>query len=589
MDENRPVQEQSNGQPEQPRLRESDVLRDELLFSSERYELLEIMLEKEHISAVHLPIISQNRESLEFPLSYGQQRLWFLDQFEPGNPFYNEPAAVRLKGLLHVSAFEQSLNEVIRRHEILRTTFLVKAGQPVQRIAPTLTLGLPVGDLRSIPANDREAKARELVRQEARHRFDLSRGPLIHVTLLQLDDQDYILVVVMHHIISDGWSMGVLIREVAVLYQAFAMQQPSPLPEPPIQYADFAVWQRQWFQSRAIERQLRYWKQQLKDAPAALDLPTDRPRPSVQTLDGATEMLVLSRYLTAGLKTLSQQEGITLFMTLLAAFQILLSRYTGQTDIVVGSPIANRTHAEIEGLIGFFVNVLALRTDLAGDPTVRELLSRVNTVCLEAYSQQDVPFEQLVEALRPKRELGYTPLFQVMFIHQNTPAATLMAPGLSIQPLAIDSGTAKFDLTLTTFDLPGELVVVFEYNTDLFHSGTIKRMLEHFQSLLTSIVADVDQRISAISLLTSSERQQLLTTWNNTQSDYPANRCINELFDAQVLRTPGAPAVICGQERLTYRDLQQRANQLAHFLQHLGVRPEVRVAICMDRSPALIV
>ncbi|MFQ5794228.1 MAG: condensation domain-containing protein [Candidatus Bipolaricaulia bacterium] len=445
------------------------------------------------------------------PLSFSQERLWFLHQLEPDSPAYNIPLALRFTGPLSVSIAERSLNEIVRHHEVLRTTFSVVDGRPVQVIAPALTLPLPVVDLRELPETERETEVRRLATEEARRPFDLVRGPLLRVTLLRLGEEEYVGLLIMHHIVSDGWSTGVLGRELAALYSAFSTGSPSPLPELPIQYADFARWQRKWLHGEVLETQLAYWKQQLEGAPTALELPTDRPRPAIQTDQGARQPLVLPKSLTEALKTLSQQQGVTLFMMLLAAFNTLLYRYTGQDDIVVGSPIAGRNRVETEGSIGCFINMLGIRTDLSGNPTFRELLSRVREVTLGAYAHQDLPFEKLVEELQPERDLGHTLLFQVTFGLHNVPMPTLELPDLTLSPLEIDRGTAKRDLEFHLWERPEGLRGFLVYNTDLFDAATITRMLEHFQILLEGIVADPEGRISDLPLtLTEAEQQQLL-------------------------------------------------------------------------------
>jgi non-ribosomal peptide synthetase component F len=364
-------------------------------------------------------------------LSFAQARLWFLEQLEPGNFAYNIPAGVRLTGSLHVMALKQSLNEIVRRHEALRTSFTTVNGEAVQVITQTSTLLLPIVNLSELPQAEQQAEVERLATAAAQGSFDLAQGPLLRATLLQLNETEHILLLTMHHIVSDGWSMGVFIRELAALYCAFSNEKPSPLPELPIQYADFAHWQRQWLQGEVLEEQLSYWKQQLNNAPPVLELPTDRPRPPIQSYQGAIASLVLCESLSQKLKFLSQRSGVTLFMILLAAFQTLLYRYTGQSDICIGSPIANRNRSETEGLIGFFVNTLVLRTDLSGNPSFQELLGRVREVALGAYAHQDLPFEQLVEALQPERSLSHQPLFQVMFILQNSPMPSLELPGLT--------------------------------------------------------------------------------------------------------------------------------------------------------------
>ena len=529
------------------------------------------------------------KETFVIPTSFAQQRLWIIDQLEPGITAYNISVARLLKGRLSVSVLERSLNEIVRRHEVLRTSIATLDGKPVQVIAPKLTLTVPAIELSELPEAEQKLEVQRLAREEAQRPFDLARGPLLRASLLRLGDQEHVLLLTMHHIVSDGWSVGVLFRELAALYAAFSQGQPSPLHELSIQYADYALWQREWLQGEEMERQLAYWRRQLAGAPAVLELLTDRPRPAMQSFRGAKQSLVLPKDLTARLKDLSRREGVTLFMTLLAAFQTLLSRYTGQADILVGSPIANRNREEIEGLIGFFVNTLVLRTDLSGDPTFRELLGRVSEVALGAYAHQDLPFEKLVEGVQPERSLSHTPLFQVMFILQNAPRQALELPDLRLSPLAVESGTSKFDVTLSMVERADGLTASWEYNTDLFEAATAARMLRHFQTLLEGILADPEQRLSRLPLLTEAERRQLLVEWNNTRADYPQHQAIHRLFEAQVERTPDAMAVAFEDRQLTYRELNARANQLAHHLRKLGVGPEVLVGICLERSLEMVV
>jgi amino acid adenylation domain-containing protein/non-ribosomal peptide synthase protein (TIGR01720 family) len=523
------------------------------------------------------------------PLSYAQQRLWFLEQLEPSRAVYNLPLAWGFTGILNVSALQQSLGEMARRHEILRTTFLSVGGQPMQVIAPDLSLPLPVVDLSTSPATAREAAVQRLATEEAQRPFDLARGPLMRATLLRLSDEDHVLLLTLHHIIFDGWSAEVFWREVVTRYTTICTAQPSSVPVLPLQYADFAVWQCHWLQGEALEAQLAYWKRQLGDTLPVLELPTDRPRPPIQTFQGARQALRLSASLTAALKALSQQEGATLFMTLIAAFQTLLCRYTGQTDLVVGTPIAGRRRAETESLLGFFVNTLVLRTDLRGNPRFRELLGRVREVTLGAYDHQDLPFEKLVEALQPVRDLSRNPLVQVMVVLQQSPPQARELPGLTVRPVAVDCGTAKFELTLSLQNTEQGLLATVEYNTDLFDHATITRMLGHFQTLLEGMIADPQQRLADLPLLTTAERQQLLVEWNNTTTDSPQDTCLHELFEAQVERTPNTIAVVCNGQQLTYSSLNRRANQLAHYLRALGVGPEVCVGLCMERSLEMVV
>jgi len=524
----------------------------------------------------------------DLPLSFAQQRLWFIDQLEPGNSAYNFPAAVRLKGPLNLAALERSVNEIVKRHEALRTTFTTVDGRPAQVIAPTLIVRSPIVSLRELPESEREAEVRRLAIEEAQRPFDLAQGPLLRVTLLRLAEEEHVGLLTMHHIVSDGWSTGILIREMAVLYEAFVGGRSSPLPELPIQYADFAHWQRQWLQGEVLETQLAYWKRQLLGA-SPFELPTDHLRPAVQTFRGSRQSSLLPRNIGEGLKALSRQEGVTLFMTLLAAFKILLHRYTDQNDLIVGTPIANRHRLEIEGLIGFFVNTLVMRTDLSGNPTFRELLRRVREVCLGAYAHQDLPFERLVEELHLERNLGRNPLFQVMFVLQNAPLQRIGLPGLSLSPVEIDSGTAHFDLTLHIADTEQGLIATFAYNKDLFEDATIVRMLGHLRTLLEAVVANPEGRLSDLTLLCEAERQQLLVGWNEVKIDYPKDLCIQQLFEAQAERTPDAIAIVFGHEQLTYAELNRRANRIAHHVQALGVGPEMPVAICLEPSTDMIV
>ncbi len=533
------------------------------------------------------PILPVPRNG-DLPLSFSQQRLWFIDQLEPGNSAYNFPAAIRLKGPLNLVALEQSINEIIKRHEALRTTFTTVDGRPAQVIAPTLTVGLPVVNLQELPESEREAEVGRLAIEEAQRPFNLARGPLLRVTLLRLGEEEHVGLLTMHHIVSDGWSTGILVREMAVLYEAFSGGRSSPLPELAIQYADFAYWQRQWLQGEVLETQLSYWKRQLLGA-SPLELPADHLRPAVQTFRGSLKSMLLPRNTGDGLKVLSREQGITLFMTLLAAFKILLHRYTDQNDIIVGTPIANRNRLEIEGLIGFFVNTLVMRTDLSGNPTFLELSRRVREVCLGAYAHQDLPFERLVEELHLERNLGRNPLFGVMFVLQNKSLQPIGLPGLTLSPVEIDSGTAHFDLTLHIADTEQGLIATLAYNKDLFEAATITRMLGHFRNLLQAVVANPERRLSDLPILGETERQQLLVQWNDTKPDYPTDLSIQQLFELQAERTPDAIAVVFEHERLTYAELNRRSNQLARRLQALGVGPEIPVGICLEPSAEMVV
>lgn len=557
--------------------------------SAAKQTLLEKRLRGELPGNSRPEIIARRSEQSTAPLSFAQQRLWFLNQLEPGSAAYNLPRAIHLTGLLNTAALEQSFKEIVQRHEALRTTFETVDGQPIQMIAPAFALTLPVVNLRELSASEREEKVRQLASEEAQRPFSLNKGPLLRLTLLQLSQVEHIVLLTLHHIVSDAWSTGVLVQEMAALYEAFVSGKSSPLPELPIQYADFASWQRQRLQGKGLESQLAYWRQQLDGDLPVLQVPTDRPRLAVQTSRGARQSLVVPQELTEALKLLSQKAGATLFITLLAAFKTLLHRYTGQEDILIGSPIANRSRVEIEGLIGFFVNTLVLRSDLSGNPSFRELLGRVREVCLGAYAHQDLPFEVLVEKLQPERSLSRNPLFQVMFALHNAAVPTLKLSGLTLSSLKVETGTTQLDLSLDMVETEQGLNASVEYNTDLFEAVTITRMLEHFQILLAGIVANPNQRLSDLPLLTQVERQKLLVEWNTIPLDDPNYQCIHELFEAQVTRSPDAVAVASEDKQLTYWELNTRANQLAHHLQSLGVGPEAPVGICVERSLEMVV
>ncbi|NDJ21054.1 amino acid adenylation domain-containing protein [Nostoc sp. B(2019)] len=537
-----------------------------------------------------IPSVSLTQvQKAEYSQSFAQQRLWFLDRLEPGNPVYNISLAINLKGQLEVTLLEQSLNEIIRRHETLRTTFTTVNGEPVQVIAPSLKLSLSIVNCQKNVELQGDLAVRQLLTQASQQPFDLIQGPLLRAKLLRLAQQEHILLLEMHHIISDGRSVEIFLQEIALLYKAFLTKSSSPLPSISIQYKDFAHWQRQWLQGEILQTQLSYWKQQLEGIPAALQLPTDRPRPTVQTSHGAQQSIELSETVIEQLKAIARQKSITLFMLLLAAFQTFLYRYTGQDDIAVGSAIANRNRDEIKGLIGFFVNTLVLRTDMSGDPTFDELLTRVKKVALGAYTHQDLPFDQLVEALQPERDTSRTPLFQVMFNVQDYSQLPEM-PGLTLSLLKIETKTAQFDLSLSIDILEKEVMASFEYNTDLFDAATITKMLRHFQNLLSSITANPQARLSNLPLLSTTDRQELLELCTN-KSQIPNSQleCIHQQFEAQVERTPNAVAVVFQNQHLTYKQLNQRANQLAHYLKTLGVKPEVLVGICIERSLEMVV
>ncbi len=457
-------------------------------------------------------------------------------------------------------------------------------GVAVQQIAPDLHIPIWV-----IPASDLEMPLSSWLAQAAQQPFDLEVGPLLRVTLVRINDETSVLALTIHHIISDGWSMGVFVRELTSLYDAYQQGKPSPLPPLPLQYADYTLWQRQWLQGEILESQLSYWRRQLAGAPALLDLPTDHPRPAVQTFRGRTYTMTLPLDLSQRINALAQQQGGTLFMILLTAFQVLLYRYSGQPDIVVGTPIANRQRAELEALIGFFTNTLALRVQISDLDSVKDLLHKVRRVVLESYAHQDTPFEQVVEALQPERSLAHSPLVQVMFVLQNATVTSLQLAEATLTSLAAEMVTAKFDLTLWMEETAQGLAASWEYNSDLFEADTIARMAGHFETLLRGMVEDSSQPVAMLSMLSETERRQLLVEWNDTATDYPSQRCIHQLFEAQVEQTPDAIAVIFDEARLSYRELNTRANQLAHHLQTLGVGSETLVGLCVERSEEMVV
>ncbi len=540
-------------------------------------------------SQVSLPPIQPRKEGEELLLSWAQERLWFLNQLEGASATYNIPGAFRLTGDLDIKALQQALAEIVRRHEVLRTSFTTVNGQPVQVIDSIATINIKVVDLPQLPDAEGEQHLQQLVQQEAHTPFDLEIAPLIRSSLLRLSATEYVLLITMHHIVSDGWSIGVFSSELSALYQAFSRGEASPLPALAIQYADFTVWQREWLSGEILATQLNYWQAQLAGIPSLLQLPTDRPRPSIQTYRGNTQTFSLNSDLTKQLQTLSRTSGTTLFMTLVAAFATLLHRYSGESDILIGTPIANRTRGEIEGLIGFFVNTLVLRTQVENNPSFEELLTQVRETTLQAYQHQDLPFEQVVEALQPERSLSHSPLFQVMFAFQNTPMRDLELPGVVVAQLSTESTIAKFDLTLSMTESESGLVGAWEYNTDLFDGTTIERMATHFQNLLSAIEENPQQKVSEIPLLSAAERHQLLVEWNDTATEYPRDKCIHQLFEEQVEKTPLAVAVVFENQQLTYQELNQKSNQLAHYLQGLGVGPEVLVGICVERSLSMVI
>jgi surfactin family lipopeptide synthetase A len=559
------------------------------------FELPTIFLLSESIEASQWSNLAQTAaivpvdRTKPLPLSFAQSRLWFLDRLEGGSATYNMPEPLQLSGYLDIAALKVAVQEIVTRHEILRTSFQIVDGEPIQVISPHCQIPFPLLDLQHLEGAAQSNRLQSLAIAQSQKPFNLAVPPLLRVTLVRLGLESHILLVTIHHIIADGWSMGIFIDELSALYQAACSGIPAQLPALPIQYADFALWQRQWLTADVLQHQVDYWRQQLADLPPLLELPTDRSRPSMQTFCGGTTSFEVDRESTEQLKLLSQGAGATLFMTLLAAFATLLSRYSRQEEIAIGSPIANRNHSGIESLIGFFVNTLVLHTKLDGNPTFVELLARVREMTLGAYEHQDLPFEKLVEELQPERSLSYTPLFQVMFVLQNAPLSKVELPDLTITPFKLEQVAARFDLTLQMTETAAGLIGELIYNRDLFDLATIDRMAGHFQILLAGIIANAHQPIAQLPLIGSAEQQQLLIDWNDTHADYPQDKCIHQLFETQVELTPNAIAVQFESTQLTYRELNDRSNQLAHYLQTLGVKSEILVGICVERSCEMIV
>ncbi|RKH67424.1 non-ribosomal peptide synthetase [Corallococcus interemptor] len=517
------------------------------------------------------------------PVSFSQERMWFQDRLSPGSAAFNIPVRVRFSGALDVAVLHASLQTLVRRHAPLRTTFIEQDGRPLQHIAPALELALPVVDLQSLPAAQREAEALRLITGEARQPFDLEKGPLLRTVLYRLDALEHVLLLKLHHIITDGWSMGVLVRELSALYPALAEGKPSPLAALPMQYADYAAWQREYLRGEVLEQHLGFWRQRL-DPDAVLELPTDRPRPAVLSGRGARINAVLPPALVESIKALALAEGNTLFGVLLAGFQVLLSRYSGQEDVVVGTSVAGRGRAELEGLIGLFTNYLAFRTDLSGQPSFRELLGRVRETTLESYAHQDVPFEKLVDALKPERQLSVNPLFQVALTLQNAPLPPLRLPGLVLDAQPVDNRTSKTDLSLIAMEVPEGMRLTAEYNTDLFDPGSIHRLLAHLRTLLEGAVSQPGRRVSELPLMDPAEVVRIQREWAGSAAPFPEECCLHSLFEAQARRTPEAVAVRFQGQTLTYAQLDARANQLAHALRRRGVGPEARVALSVERS-----
>jgi amino acid adenylation domain-containing protein len=573
-------------------------LRSEL--ASRKAEIVAFLREtKVSLLAVAPPIRPVVRDG-PLPLSFAQERLWFLDQLEPGSAAYNLPVAVRIAGRLDAGALAAALSEILRRHEVLRTRFAAGERSPVQLIDAPAPLTLPLVDLAGLaalppgraateqPAARVHREVRRLAGEAATRPFALACGPLLRVRLLRLSAVEHVLLLTLHHIVADGWSAGILVRELGALYESCRAGRPSPLPELTVQYADYAVWQRRWLRQEVLEREIGYWKERLRDPPPVLDLPSDRPRSAVRSSRGGVVSFAFAKELSAQINSLSGRLGATPFMTLLAGLAALLSRLTGQHDVVVGSPVANRNRVEIEGLIGFFVNTLVLRLNLAADPGFGGLLGQARTVALEAYAHQDLPFERLVEELEPERSLAATPLFQVAIAFQNTPSSALILPGLELEVMPLETGTAKFDLTLSV-EAWEELHGALEFSRDLFEAPTAGRIMEHLEQLLRSAVTEPERTLSSLPLLSAAERHQVAVEWNDTRYAYSAPPLLHQVFERQAKLTPAAEAVRYEGESLSYAEVDRLADRVARGLRRLGVAPEVPVAIFLARSPRAVV
>ena len=558
-------------------------------------KLLDLLLAEEGITMSSAETISLRTQDINSQeknpiLSFAQQRMWFFYQIEPDKPFYNNSIALSFSGFLDITNLELSLKALVQRHETLRTNFNVVAGQPVQVIAQIQAINLSLVDLQDLAADRQSIEVKQLIKAEAQIPFKLSTDTLWRTKLLKLDKESHILIITIHHIISDGWSMGVLVNDLTSFYRAFCNQTAPALPTLTVQYADFAEWQHQWLQGDRLAAQLDYWKQQLDGALPILELPSDRPRPSTQTYRGAVATFQCDRPLTQQLEKLSQRSGVTLFMTLLTAFAVLLHRYSGQQDLVIGSPIANRNRVEIENLIGFFANTLPLRIKVDNNPTFEHLLTQVQAITLDAYSHQDLPFDLLVEELKTERHLSHNPIVQVMFALQNSPLPSIKLPNLEIsQIVSFDSGSVRFDLEMHLWESPDGLRGDVVYSTDLFNASTIQGLIGHFKTLLGGIVSNPQQRVAELPILTTAERQKILIEWQQTQTEYPRDKTIAQLFEMQVEKNPEAIAVIYEDQQISYKELNQKANQLAHHLHKLGVEPNTFVGICIDRSIEMII
>lgn len=556
---------------------------------SDKQKLFEELLKKKGIQAPAGPQLVRRSEPGPHPLSFQQRRIWFLQQFDPRSPAYNDPTALRIQGELDIPALERTFFTIIQRHQVLQNFFPSENGQPVQAINPMTSFPIEI----VIPDKDSaippDEQIRRFVNDYAARPFDLGKDRLICAALLKVADKDFALVVNTHHIVIDGWSKGIMLEELIALYRAFSEEKPSPLPEPSIRYTDYVYWRQEWGQGKIFETQLSYWKEKLHGAPPVLEFPTDHSRPAEPSGKGSVEPFSINASDYAALIQLAKQEDVTFFMLMTAAFNTLLYRYSGQSDISIGTPVAGRNRVELERLIGLFVNTLVLRNDLSGDITFRDLLKRVRKTCLEAYSHQDMPFEKLVEELNPQRDLSINPLFQVMFQLQNAPMPPVRMEGLSIAPIQLDTGAAQVDLSLTLWEEGDGLKGTFEFSLDLFERATIQRLIRHFRRLLDEIMRDCSQPVPDIAIIPDDELKQMLVEWNNTAFDYPRDACIYEMFEAAAAAYPEQTAAFYGNRRISYSELNRNANRLARFLKQHQAMPGTYISICMENSLELII
>ncbi|MEA2175746.1 MAG: hypothetical protein QOD00_3338 [Blastocatellia bacterium] len=558
--------------------------------SPEQRALFEAQLKKRGLNIQQSQTIARRKQQNYCRLSFDQERIWVVDQMEPGNPAYNIFSVSHLNGAIDVALMERALNEIVRRHEVMRTTFAAIDGEPRQVIAPSLFVPLELIDLRALTTEERERQVRLVVNEETSRPFDLAQGPLVRFGLIWVEEHEYVLHYTMHHTVTDRWSGDIIEAEMVAIYMAFAEGRPSPLPELPIQFADFAEWQRDWLQGEVLETQIAYWRNQLDGVSHVLELPTDRPRPSIQTFNGARYMSRLPKWILDGLKALAGQEQATMFMTCLAAYKTLLYRYTNQEDILVGVAVANRNRPEMLGLIGYFLNMLVIRTNFNGNPTFREIVRREKEAAVGAFAHGEFPFGRLMQELKPKIDPSRNPLFQVAYIYLDFAETTdAQMAGITPTPMQWDNGSSRFDMTLALTELEDGLEVIIEFNTDLFDRSTIERIFHHFRTMLEAIVADPDQPVARLPLLAQAERERLLVQWNDTDSPYPSHSSIQQLFEEQVLHTPEKIALVFGDEQLTYAELNRRANRLAHYLRAMGVGLEVMVGLLLERSTEMVV